>query len=132
MEMAGTSTTEAARSLQTSTMVGSWANTNPSTPGIATVQIRSVAGKLRVTIESAAKDSLLSWGEVEAECVYAENAGSTRGMAFVARYEFGFLETLVEGNVNAGLLVLAAFHIFRDGSQRSDYFSREFFHEVAP
>jgi hypothetical protein len=131
MEMAGTSTAEAARNLETSTMVRSWANTNHYTPGISRVQIRAVAGKLRVTLESPAKDSTLSWGEVEAECVYAENAGSTRGMAFVARYEFGFLETLVEGNVNAGLLVLAAFHTFRDGSARSDYFSREFFHEVA-
>jgi hypothetical protein len=132
MEMAGTSTTEAARNLETSIMVRSWANTNLSTPGITTVQIRSISGKLRVTIESAAKDSPLNWGEVEAECVYAENAGSARGMAFVARYEFGFLEALVEGNVNGGLLVLAAFYTFRDGSPRSDYFSREFFHEVAP
>jgi hypothetical protein len=132
MEMAGTSTAEAARNLETSTMVRSWANTNPSTPGITRVQIRSVAGKLRVTIESSAKESPLSWGELEAECVYAENPASTRGMAFVARYKFGFLETLVEGNVNAGLLVLAAFYTFRDGSHRSDYFSREFFHEVAP
>jgi hypothetical protein len=53
-------------------------------------------------------------------------------MAFIAKYDLEFAETLIEGNVNAGLLVLAAFHTFRDGSRRANYFSREFFHEVTP
>lgn len=132
MEVIGRESTDRARELETSTMVQSWANTNPSTQGIARVQIRSVEGQLRVTIEGAANGAPYSWGEVAVEAVYAENAASRRGMAFVARYHFGFIETLIEGNVNAGLLVLAAFHTFRDGSRRSNYFSREFFHQVAP
>ena len=132
MEVIGTHETKSAPKLETSTMVRRWANTNPSTQGIAGVQIRSVDGQLRVTIEGAANGTPFPWGEVAVEAVYAENAASRRGMAFVARYHFGFLETLIEGNVNAGLLVLAAFHTFLDGSRRSNYFSREFFHEVAP
>lgn len=132
MGMIGTQGTERVRELETSSMVRSWANTNPSTQGIASVRIRSVAGQLRITIEGAVQGAPFNWGEAAIEAVYAENAASRRGMAFVARYRFGFLETLLEGNVNAGLLVLAAFHTFLDGSRRSNYFSREFFHEVAP
>lgn len=132
MEVVGTQETERAQEFETSSMVRSWANTNPSTQGISRVKIRSVEGQLRISVEGAAQGAPCHWGEVAIEAVYAENASSHRGMAFVARYRFGFLETLLEGNVNAGLLVLAAFHTFLDGSRRSNYFSREFFHEVAP
>jgi hypothetical protein len=131
MEVVGTQGTESAQEFETASMVRSWANTNPSTQGIASVRIRSVEGELRISVEGAAQGAPRHWGEVAIETVYAENTASRRGMAFVARYRFGFLETLLEGNVNAGLLVLAAFHTFLDGSRRSNYFSREFFHEVA-
>lgn len=112
-------------------MVRSWVNTNPATQGIASVQLRLVEGELRIAIQGAAQGAPFNWGEVAVETVYAENASSRRGMAFVANYHFEFLDTLIEGNVNAGLLVLAAFHTFHDGSHRSNYFSREFFHEAA-
>jgi hypothetical protein len=118
--------------LETSTMVRFWANTNPATQGITSVQLRLVEGELRIAIHGAAQNAPFNWGEVAVEAIYADNPSSLRGMAFVARYHFGFLDTLIEGNVNAGLLVLAAFHTFHDGSHRSNYFSREFFHEVAP
>ena len=132
MEVIGTRNTAVAGELEISSMVRKWANTNPSTHGITSVQIRGVDGNLRISIEGAAQGSPRHWGEVAIETVYAENTSSSRGMAFVARYHFDFLETLIEGNVNAGLLVLAAFHTFHDGSRRSNYFSREFFHEVTP
>jgi len=130
VELTGTQKTDRARKFETSTLVRLWANTNPCSLGIASVRFRVVGEKLWVTTEGASKGSPFDWGEVAAEAVYAENAASTRGMAFVARYHFDFLETLLEGNVNSGLLVLAAFHTFRDGSRRANYFSREFFHEV--
>jgi hypothetical protein len=132
MEVIGRHETKNTPKLETSTMVRSWINTNPSTQGITGVQIKSIDGQLRITIEGAANGATFQWGEVAVEAVYAENPASQRGMAFVARYHFGFLETLIEGNVNAGLLVLAAFHTFRDRSRRANYFSREFFHEVTP
>jgi len=124
-------TEDGVRELETSTIVRSWVNTNPSSQGIASVRLRSVGGMLRVTIQGAAQGSPINWGEVAVEAFYAENAASRRVIAFVARYNFGFLETLVEGNVNSGLLVLAAFHTFRDGSRRANYFAREFFREVS-
>src|SRR5882672_10446436 len=101
MEVIGTRNREVAGELDTSSMVRSWANTNPSTHGISSVRIRHVDGELRVAIEGADSSGPFNWGEVAVESVYAENAASGRGMSFVARYHFGFLETLIEGNVNA-------------------------------
>src|SRR5271166_2956813 len=112
------------RELETTTLVKAWTNTDPSSHGIVNVQLRSIAGGLRVTIHGAAGGSLINWGETAVEALYAENPASKRGIAFIARYNFGFIETLVEGNVNSGLLVLAAFHTFLDGSRRANYFSR--------
>lgn len=114
--------------LDASTIIRSWANTNPATRGIACVVIRSAHGKLWIAIDSRSSD--FDWGEAEIETVYAESPTSRRGIAFVTRFDFGFVETQLQGNVNAGLLVLAAFHTFRDRSNRADYFSREFFYEV--
>src|SRR3954453_3905497 len=93
MEAIGKQRTENARTLETSTMVRSWTNTNPSTQGILAVRIRSVDGDLRITVEGAASGAPYNWGEVAVETIYAENAASRHGMAFVARYQFGFLET---------------------------------------
>jgi len=121
VEAIGTKARDTAR-LETSIMVRSWANTNPATQGITSVQLRLVEDELRIAIHGAAQGDPFNWGEVAVEAIYAENASSRRGMAFVARYHFGFLDTLIEGNVNAGLLVLAAFHTFHDGSHRSNYF----------
>jgi hypothetical protein len=122
--------TDRVRELEPLTLARSWVNTNRDSRGIVGVRLRSVEGKLRITVEGAANGSPVNWGEVEVEAVYAENADSRRSMAFVARYHFGFLDTLLEGNVNSGLLVLAAFHTFRDQSRRANYFAREFFREV--
>lgn len=131
MQTATAQTSGNTAEMETSAMVRSWTNTNPATRGIAELQITCSRGKHWINVRGNANGSLSDWGEVEIETIYTENRASTRGMAFVAKYDFGFVETLLEGNVNCGLLVLAAFHTFRDGSNRADYFSREFFNEVA-
>lgn len=113
-------------------MVRSWTNTSPTTQGIVNVRITCVAGKCLIRVQGNRDGALHDWGEVVVESIYADSPASRRGMAFIAKYDLEFAETLIEGNVNAGLLVLAAFHTFRDGSRRANYFSREFFHEVTP
>jgi hypothetical protein len=52
-------------------------------------------------------------------------------MAFTAVYDFPDMQCRMQGNVNQGLLVIACFTTFRDPSGRSNYFAREFFHEVS-
>ena len=62
------------------------------------------------------------------DVLYSTGVQSSDVMAFSATYDFGFLETRLEANLSLGLLVIANLNTFRDGSGRSNYFSREFFY----
>jgi hypothetical protein len=50
-------------------------------------------------------------------------------MSFQAVYDFGFLESYLQANVKHGTLVIATCNRFRDGSGRSNYYTREFFYQ---
>ena len=114
-----------------SLLVKTWANTNEHTRGIRHVTIVDRRGSLFVKIEGAGGDSPLDWGEVQVDTVYAATADSRVPMSFTATFDLGFMQSHVQANVNQGLLVMAAFNAFADGSGRAAYFSREFFHEAA-
>ena len=58
----------------------------------------------------------------------AINVESRQPAGFLARYDFGFSELSLAANEAQGLLIIASFSTFRDGSGRSSYFSREFFY----
>ena len=47
---------------------------------------------------------------------------------FLAEYHFGFADLALAANEAKGLLIIASFMTFRDGSGRSSYFTREFFY----
>jgi hypothetical protein len=40
------------------------------------------------------------------------------------------MESHVQANVSMGLLIIACFHIFKDGRERPDLFCREFYHRL--
>jgi len=67
------------------------------------------------------------WGEARGR-IFAEGVTSKRGLAFSAVYDFGFKETYLQAKVKKGVLVVANLNMFKDGSARSNYFSREFFY----
>ena len=68
------------------------------------------------------------WGEIEADHIYASSISSHAASGFTAWYDFDFSQIHLQANWNQGLLVLASFTSFKDGSKRSNYFSRDFFH----
>ena len=108
--------------------LGTWLNTNSATRGIVRIIITARNGGLVVRAFGNCDPSPCDWGETEAEAVYANNIASREGVAFTASYDFGFLKTRLQANVNQGLLVAVTFNRFEDESGRGDYFSREFFH----
>jgi hypothetical protein len=55
---------------------------------------------------------------------YAESVSSSTSVAFTARYEFKFKETIVTGVLDSGSLRVETFDHFTDGSGRSDHYSR--------
>ena len=113
--------------LDLSPLLGDWVNTYTGSGGIVRVLL-TAGGGLTVRAFGAGPAGPVDWGEVPAETLYADGLRSRRGMAFTARYDFGFMQIHLQANQNLGLLVVAGFNRFTDGSGRSDYFSREFYH----
>jgi hypothetical protein len=114
--------------LQLESLSGVWINTNRNSFGIVKVVVAVRNSKLVVRVFGAADPEPNDWGEIQADHIYAGSIASRTGAGFTAWYHLNFAQIHVQANWNQGLLVLATFTSFRDGSRRSDYFSREFFH----
>jgi len=108
---------------------GIWLNTDSGTRGIVKVVTAVNGSELTVRAFGAGDPDLIDWGEVEADYIYANSLSSRVAAGFTASYHFDFAEIRLQANWNQGLLVLASFTSFKDGSSRSNYFSRDFFHQ---
>ena len=112
-----------------SPFLGTWINTNEGQrKRIAAVTMTLRDGALVVNAKGGCEPELCEWGEVVAE-VFASGVGSHTAMSFQAVYDFGFLESYLQANVKHGTLVIATCNRFRDGSGRSNYYTREFFYQ---
>jgi len=110
-----------------SALLGTWFNTDKQTGGVIRMALAGTPGDFTVQAFGATSPEPVDWGTVPA-VVYAAGVASRAGMAFSATYDFGFLETFLAAYTKSGILVLDTFNVFKDGSGRSNYFSREFFH----
>lgn len=115
--------------LEATPFSGVWLNTNDATAGIARVIMAAESGSLTVRVIGAGDSSTCDWGEVEAE-IFADSIGAYGEVTFMASYDFGFMETHLHAWIKLGVLVIAKFDRFKDGSGRSNHFSREFFYRV--
>lgn len=109
---------------------GTWLNTNWETQGIAQLVLSIEDGELSVHVYGVGPDGLIDWGLVKGATVYCSKAAANLGTAFAVRYDLGFMDALLQGNLNRGVLVLATHNAFKDGSGRLSYFSREYFSRV--
>jgi hypothetical protein len=107
-------------------LVGTWINSNLDTNSIARINITNTNGNLQLQVLAMGPDGLIDWGTSDAN-VFASGPSSHAGAGFTCRYDFGFAETRLQAMIMKGLLVLAQFHLFKDGSGRADYFLREYF-----
>lgn len=105
--------------------LGRWHNTNRDSKGIRSVVLSRRGDEFFVHAAGVGCDA--DWGAVPA-IPHAAGVSSATPEGFLARYDFGFSEVLLSANVAKGLLIIASFATFRDGSGRSSYFTREFFH----
>ncbi|HEY6252881.1 MAG TPA: hypothetical protein VI685_23225 [Candidatus Angelobacter sp.] len=108
-------------------LLGTWLNTNSATHGITKAVLAEKDGQVVLHIFADNDPELSDWGEAVAS-VFAAGASSTEAMAFSAFYDFGFMETQLQGHVRQGVLIIAKFDRFKDNSARSNYFSKEFFY----
>jgi hypothetical protein len=110
----------------TSALTGVWVNSNPETNGIARMVMSEAGGKLSLQVYAVGPEGLIDWGATGVE-VFMSSPSSRVVAGFTCLYDFGFAETRLQAMIMKGLVVLAQFHSFKDGSRRVDYFVREYF-----
>ncbi len=112
--------------LDTRALLGRWVNTHKSTQNITEVILmrRDKALYLRVVSVAEPRD----WGEIRVQNLFADAGQSHCAISFTARYDFDFLQTELQANVNSGLLIITSLNRFKDKRNKSDYFCREYFY----
>lgn len=118
--------TPTARGIDASGLAGTWVNSNPDSNGIARMVISEGNGNVTLQVYAIGPDGLIDWGTADVT-VFASGPLSTVCTGFTCCYDFGFVETRLQGMLLKGLMVLAELHSFKDGSKRADYFVREYF-----
>lgn len=116
----------AAGPLDTRALPGTWINSNPDTNGIARIVMSESPGSLSLQTFAVGPEGLIDWGTAAAN-VFASTPASRVAAGFTCVYDFGFVETTLQGMIMKGLLVLAQSHRFKDESRRAGYFVREYF-----
>lgn len=117
-----------AAKLDFSSLAGRWKNTNGTTRGISHILISEDGKNLRVQTFGACASGPRDWGESVATA-YAYGVAGDIVAGFELTYDFGKQETLVTAIHNRGVLVIHAYHRFKDGSGRANFISKEFFHQ---
>jgi hypothetical protein len=127
--MAGDQPSEGAGTIQglvdLSPLLGPWRNTFRASKGIERVKLSREGD--RYMIQGWGIGFKEGWGRVPV-VPHALNVSTRQPAGFLARYDFGFSELSLAANEAKGLLIIASFSTFRDGSARSSYFTREFFY----
>jgi hypothetical protein len=128
-----------------------WRNAYEATQGIDEITCELRDGQLVVRVVAVGPEGPIDWGEIPAQlhadlsatgggrgeadpvldgqpvAHYADLTATDAGPAFMATYDHGFLRVHLQARINLGVLVVAIFNDFSDGSGRSDYFFREVF-----
>ncbi|HEV7682487.1 MAG TPA: hypothetical protein VGO68_10230 [Pyrinomonadaceae bacterium] len=112
--------------LDVSGLSGVWINSNLQTNGIARMIMSEAAGKLSLQVFAIGPDGLIDWGTAEVNPC-GSTPSSHVGAGFSCLFDFGFAESLLQGMIMKGLLVLAELRTFKDDSNRAGYFVREYF-----
>jgi len=115
--------------LDATALSGSWVNTNSSPSLIRHIQLEPGQNQLMMRVAGAEPGLPDDWGVAEAQ-PFAENAASGLASAFSASFDLGGIESLLQGYVVKGVLVVVSFTRVKDGRERSSSFGKEFFYRV--
>jgi hypothetical protein len=104
-------------------LIGKWNNCDKNTRGLVRLVLGTKGSSLTVQGFGSCSPTPCDWGVVEGTA-YGESVVATEAIAFTARYDFSFKETIVTGHLDNGTLIVETFDKFKDGSGRSNYYSR--------
>jgi hypothetical protein len=108
-------------------LTGLWKNTNRATRVIRELTLTK-NGEV-YELQAFGADAPRDWGKVSV-IPHAGGVDAHDPAGFLAVYDFDFMQMFLAANMNKGLLIIASYNSFRDGSGRSNYFSREFFYRI--
>ena len=111
--------------LDLSALLGTWCNCDPNTRGIVKIELTEKSGTLHVHVYGACHPTPCDWGPV-AGISYAESVVDNDAIAFTALYDHGFAERILTGRIDCGSLIVETYSTFKDGSGRSNYYSRAY------
>ena len=120
---------EARSAITPELLLGTWVNTNSATQGITKAVLTAKGNEIILQVFATGSPVPFDWGEAGAG-LFTADTSSADAMAFSAFYDFGFMETQLQGHVRQGVLIIAKFDKFKDNSGRSNYFSKEFFYRM--
>jgi hypothetical protein len=109
-----------------SPFLGSWKNTKPNSGQLPKIIMKETDGGLVMHAFGARQPDLFDWGEAKCE-VFTDGVDSPTANAFIASFSFDFADVEISSNVKLGVLVVQAYTRFRDGSDRHNYYTREFY-----
>lgn len=135
-------------------LLHTWRNADATTRGIREIRCTARAGGLSVRVVAVGPGDPVDWGEAPAALHADISASGGRatidpvidggptprdadisatgaGPAFSATFERGFQRVHLQARLTLGVLVVAIFTDFTDGSGRADYFRREVFVQAA-
>ncbi len=114
---------EKALILSLTNLIGKWNNCDKNTRGLVSVVLTAQGNVLKVQCFGSCVPTPCNWGVITGTA-YAENVTATPAIAFSAMYDFKFKATIVTGYLDRGCLIVETFDTFKDGSGRSNYYSR--------
>jgi hypothetical protein len=118
----------AGKPLQISQFCGDWLNADRSGAcGMLGVTLTEQEGGLWVRGLGMARPVGYAWPRVHTPS-FAPDPASNQAWGFLVDYDFGFLRTIAAGYYKTSVLVATTYNTFHDGSGRTPYWTREFFH----
>jgi hypothetical protein len=115
--------------LDQTALTGTWINTNSAPSLIRRLEIAPGQKQLTVHVSGAEPGLPEDWGMAEAH-PFAENTASGLAMAFSVLFDLNGVESLLQGYVVKGVLVIVSFTRVKDGRVRSSSFGKEFFYRL--
>ena len=106
-------------------LLGKWNCCDRNTRNLVQIVLDTKGSTLLVHVFGACSPSPCDWGVVEG-IAYGDSVIATDAIAFSARYDFGFSEVIVTGLLDNGTLIVQTYTKFKDGSGRSNYYSRSY------
>jgi hypothetical protein len=115
-------------SVDTSPLLGRWRNSEPAARGLVEIAIEDDAGDLAVRALGSGEEGPVDWGPARSGVFACLDEAGKASLSLLATWDFGFLETHLQLRLPAGALASAGFNVFKDGSGRPSYVTREFFY----